>query len=426
MSGRIRPAWALVAAFAAILSAAQARAAPSAPRVDMPSAVARTVSYSTWTVEGAVVRLRFILPHEARRALAAKGARPLDTADLGAAILAGVGASSRGGDCEAIDQGEGVGQVYPLALDPRVDRFEIVFQCADALGLVLHDHVLFAQAPDHIDFAQVTVGGGKPRLEAFTRAHQDVAVRAAPLLADPTTLVVLARAARSVFEDPLRLCALLAVLLTIGRWPGALKVGGAVAAGYALAFAAAAAGLEAPEVRLARALEGLLAFVIAVGAALPPGEGASPARGWRPLSIVVAVLVLAAVLALAVPKGAAAIVAVAGAAVVAAVQAAAARRDYGWRRIQLMLVGGLAALDGLGQTTLLAPLDAGFAVTWPILAETVVGAAGAVCAALAAAQAARWLAGSRLAGPRALAGELAAAALAGAGLFWFASQLYSW
>lgn len=425
MRRRALAAWALVAALGTVLLAAPALAAPAAPRVNMPAPVARTVSYSTWTVEGTTVRLRFTLPREARRALAAKGAHPLGTTDLGAAILAGVGVSSRGGDCEAVDQGEGVGQVYPLALDPGLDRFEIVFRCPDRLGIVLHDHVLFDRAPGHIDFAELTPDGGKPRLEAFTRGRQEMPVGLSAPLSSATTQAVLVRSALGVLEDPLRLCALLAVLLTIGRWPGALKVGAAVLAGYALAFAAVAGGLEAPDIRLDRGLEGLLTVAIAVGAALSPRDGALAARGWKPISMGVAILVVGGALALAVPKGAPAILALVGAAIAAAAQAAAARRGAGGRWIQLLLVAFLAALDGLAQATLLSPLDASFGLAARILAETVLGAAAAIWLALAAVQAVRWLARGRLARLGGLGGELAAAVLAGAGLFWFASQLYS-
>ncbi len=68
MRRRALAAWALVAALGTVLLAAPALAAPAAPRVNMPAPVARTVSYSTWTVEGTTVRLRFTLPREGRRA----------------------------------------------------------------------------------------------------------------------------------------------------------------------------------------------------------------------------------------------------------------------------------------------------------------------------------------------------------------------
>jgi hypothetical protein len=425
MTVRLEPALAPLAALAAMLFAAPALAAPVAPAVDLPAQVARTVSYTSWNVEGDVVRLRFSLPHDARRALQAKGARPLDVTDISNAVLGGVGVSSRGGDCDAIDQGEGVGQVYPLAMNPTLDRFEIVFQCPVAQGIVLHDHVLFDKAREHIDFAQVAIGTGRPRLETFTREHQDVRAQPSPFLADPSTHAVVLRSAQSLFLDPLRLCALIAMVLTIGRWRYTLKVGAAVLIGYCAALAAAAAGFEAPDIRLDRGLEDLITLAIALGAVLSRGQGLMAANGWRRASIGLGILIGAGVLALAVPKGAPAILAVAGAAIVTIVQALATRGGD-WRpRVQLLLVGFLAALDGLSQTTLLSPLNARFGMAAPVLAEMTFGAACAICLTLAAAQAARWITRGRLAAFRTGSGELIAAGVAGAGLFWFASQLYS-
>jgi len=378
MTVRLKPALGLLAALATLLFAAPAPAAPTGPAVDLPAQVARAVSYTSWNVEGDVVRLRFSLPHDARRALRAKGARPLDVTDISNAVLNGVGVSSRGGDCDAIDQGEGVGQVYPLAMNPTLDRFEIVFQCPVAQGIVLHDHVLFDKARSHVDFAQVAIGTGKPRLETFTHAHQDVAAEASPFLADPSTHAVVLQSAQNLVLDPLRLCALIAMVLTVGAWRDTLKVGAAVLIGYAAALAAAAAGLEAPDIRLDRGLEGLITLAIAMGAVLSRGQGLTASKGWRRASIGAAVLIGAGVLALAVPKGAPAILAVAGAAIVTIVQALATRGGD-WRpRIQLLLVGFLAALDGVSQTTLLSPLNASFAMAAPVLLEMTVGAAGAV------------------------------------------------
>ena len=84
--------------------------------------LSRNVSYSTWSVDGATVRLRFALPAAAARDLAAHGQPPLDTPAVAKAVLAAVSVTSAGGDCEAIDQGEGAGQVYTLALTPGLDR----------------------------------------------------------------------------------------------------------------------------------------------------------------------------------------------------------------------------------------------------------------------------------------------------------------
>jgi hypothetical protein len=414
----------LAAGLAALLFASHALAAASGPGVAIPSAVARTVSYSAWTVNGAGVRLLYTLPHDARRILAAKGARPLDITDIGQAVLQGVGVSSRGGDCEAIDQGEGVGQVYPLALDPTVDRFEIIFQCPDSQGVALHDHLLFDKVRDHIDFAQVTAGG-RTRLETFSHDHQDVPARASSALSDPTTSAVTLHGGSGLFQDPLRLCALLAVLLTLGRWPSAPKIGAAAVAGYVIAFAASASGLETPDIRLDRALEGLMTVVVALGVVLAHSEGGFAARSWKAVCIAVAAVLAVGALALAVPHGAAAVLAVAGMAIAVLAQVIAAPNG-GWRTwLQLAFVGFLAALDGLTQATLLSPLKAPLGVAAPVLAEMSVGAAVAICLTLAAVEAARWMLRGRLMPLRVTASELVAACVAGAGLFWFASQLYS-
>ena len=169
-----RPLWPILAALILALAMVPMVARSA---VAYPSAVvSHSVSYSVWTIQGSSVHLRFILPRPVVPQLLGRGASSRDQAAIGAAVLDQVAVTSSGGDCPALDQGEGAGRIYTLALTPGVDRFEVIFECPQASGMVLHDGVLFGRAPGHVNYASVQVGAGRPAFELFTRDHQSVAI----------------------------------------------------------------------------------------------------------------------------------------------------------------------------------------------------------------------------------------------------------
>ena len=94
-----------------------------------------------------------MVPTAVARNLAAKGAPAPTLATVASAVSEAISVTTPAGDCEAVDQGEGVGQIYTLALTPGLDRFEIVFACPQASGMVLKDDLLFDRDPGHIDYA---------------------------------------------------------------------------------------------------------------------------------------------------------------------------------------------------------------------------------------------------------------------------------
>jgi hypothetical protein len=129
------------------------------------------VTYSSWTVTGTTVRLRFMIPAAEARLLIPKGSR-VDAGAVSKLVDNQVAVGSAGGDCPQVSQGEWAGNIYTLALTPGLYRFEVIFECPQADRLTFHDAVLFDRGPGHVNYARIQVNGGKPTLEMFTRDRQ--------------------------------------------------------------------------------------------------------------------------------------------------------------------------------------------------------------------------------------------------------------
>ncbi len=124
------------------------------------------VSYSTWAIDGATVRLRVTVSAAEAQALVGPRKQLMTRAAVADAVSQAMTVTSAAGDCPAIDQGEGVGEIYTLALTPGLDRYEMVFVCTDPKGMVLHDQFLFKATPAHIDYARIQAGAGAPGVAA--------------------------------------------------------------------------------------------------------------------------------------------------------------------------------------------------------------------------------------------------------------------
>lgn len=268
---------------------AMARAAPAG----------HSVSYSVWAVDGSTVRLRFMLPTSEASGLASPGAPPPDVAAVSAAVGAQVSVTSSGGDCTEIDQGEGVGQVYTMALTPGLDRFEIIFACPTADGLVLHDGVLFDRARDQVNYASVQVGAERPALQMFTADHRSVALPAAPRApADASPTLLLMRGLRGVFGQADQLCVVAGLALMGRRWLDLGAVAGGLGLGYVGALAVALSGLASLDPIRGAAVMGLLPAVTGASALRLAATPERTSRRWRAsAAVALGLIVLAAVAA---------------------------------------------------------------------------------------------------------------------------------
>jgi len=419
-----RRTWlALAAVTAMLLSPPGARAAQTLGAGHQGAS--RSVSYSSWTIDGATVRLGFTLPRAAARDLVPPGAPTPDAAVVASAVLASVSVDSAGGACTAIDQGEGAGQIYILALTPGFHRFEVVFACPSADGLVLHDAVLFDRVPGHVDYARVQVDGGQPSFQILTRDHQAIALRAGARPLDLGTLGRFAKqGATQLLEQADRLCLVLGLLLLARCWRDLGLIAAALGLGYLASLAAATGGFIL-DPSLAAAVMGLAVLLLGVNALRLQATGPPAPQGWRVGVVVAAGLIIAAVVVAAAAKSPTAGLAAGGLVVFGAAQVWTAGAAPRFRWIAFAPATLSALLDGMTPAGDLAMLQAPLAQAAPRLLAYDLGAIAAGTALAAVAMGALWLAGRGVGASRRMAAiDLAGAALVGLGLFWFVSRLY--
>lgn len=388
-----------------------------------PAAKAASVSYSVWNVEGPVVRVRVILPMGEAAALAPNLGR-MDTAAVAAAAGPMIGASAAGGDCEAQVQDQWVGKYYLLAIAQRSYRFEVRLLCPSARAIVLHDHVLFDKAPDHIDYASVQVGPGAPTLRLFTRAHQDTALPTAGPAPAESLGPFIDQGLRRLLQGADAAALVLGLLLLARGWGDLLGVAAALAAGYACALLAALSGAVAADLTLAEA--GIAGAVAVVGVcALRLQLAEQPVeRRWLLAGGAAAGLAAAAIVALAAQKGVSAAFVACGLLVFGAALAWLAGLAPNARRLLLAPAALFGLLDGARWVQALAPLRLPGAQVATALFGYGLGALVALGAASVAAMALMWLARRRLAPLRPLGADVAAAGVTGVGLFLFVSRFY--
>jgi len=394
----------------------------------LAAAPARDASYSFWTVDGSTVHLRFMLPTGEAASLAAPGAPPPGIAAVSTAVGEALAVTSGGDDCPAIDQGEGVGQVYTLALTPGMDRFEIVFACPQASGIVLHDRLLFDRVPGHVNYARVQVDGGPARLQLFTRAQQSFALPQTGQKLSDVGLQAFARmAAQALFDHPQRIALIAGLLLLTRRRSDLGLIAGALGLGYLAAIAAAFGGFEVSDPVFALAVGGLLVALLGATAVRLRGAGGGKTdlmAGAGLIAVAAVALVVALIAALALhslPIG----LATAGFALFALAQVQIAGAEARFRWLAFAPASLFALLDGLAPAGELAVLQLPAARIAPFLAAYGLAAVLTATAMASAVMVAVWL-GRRWLKPAGELGiEVGGAVLIGLGLFGFVSGIFS-
>ena len=409
---------ALLALLALALLAPGPALAASAPATGEASA-------SIWTVDGASVRVRLMIPTAAANRLAAQGAPPPTLATVASAVSQAIGVATPAGDCEAVDQGEGVGQIYTLALTPGLDRFEIVFACPQATGLVLKNSLLFDRDPGHIDYAQIRIGAGQPALQAFTRDQRSIALPGAGAVHAIDQLAFGRLAAIRLATSPLALAILFGSVLLSRRWTDLAWLSGSLAAGYLISGAVALSGLVTLDQGLASAQPGLLAAVLGLGALRNDMAGFEAKSRGRLTAWIAGASVVAGLVVAATFKGPQAGLATFG---IAAFGLASVRTSRLAPRLGAMAFAPAAAfafMDGLGPASDLSLLHPPPDQLGPVLAGHDLGGLAAAVIIPAMAMGLIWFAGLRLRTWREIASEIGGAALIGLGLFAFVTRLYS-
>ncbi len=380
-------------------------------------------SYSTWSIEGSTVRVRIEVPVAAARKLDAPNAPTPSLARVASAVSAAVSVTTPAGDCEAVDQGEGVGQIYTLALTPDLDRYEIVFACPQADGLTLKNSLLFDRDPHHVGYAWIKVGAAKPVMQTFTRDKPSIALAPPGGLHDASPAGFALREAIRLATDLVALGFLLGSVALARRWFDLAWLGGALATGYLLSVAVALPGLLAIDQGLAAALEGLLVMSLGLGGLTASAPSAN--QRWRPATIAIVALAILGLVAAASVKSPLAGLATAGVAVFALASIWNGLNTPSLRPLVFAPAALFAFLNGQAQAADLDPPHLPAAQLAPILAGADIGALLAATAISCAAMALIWLAGRKLGALRNFAFETSGATLIGLGLFWFVSRLHS-
>lgn len=399
---------------------AQEAAAPPPGAQHLPG---DSVSYSTWAIDGRVVRLQVALPAaEADKLAGPKGPAP-DAAAVSEAVAAAFAASSDKGPCAVVDQGEGEGEIYRLALTPGIDRFEIIYLCPSATGIAISDKLLFDRVPGHIDFARVQAGKSPPFVAMFTRDRRTLNVPASRTGARWPSF--LRQGARNLLRHADLLLVLAGIALFCARRRDLLFVAGSIATGQAIAAIFAVEGLGLGWPKLAGAATGV--FVAGLGAAVLRARNAGQplSRGWRIAVVGALALATLGAIAIAARTGPVAAWAAGGACLVclAMLWGVRAPGQPHWLTWFPALLLGL--LSGLAIGTDLAVLALPATGTLAPMAAWMLGATIAAVAVAALAVLALWLIGRGGQSRRDLASEIAGAALIGFGLFWFVSRVWT-
>jgi hypothetical protein len=379
-------------------------------------AAGRSVSYSTWVVSGNLITMRLRLPVSEARRLVGVAVPVLTTDRLKEYVLDHVTVSSAGGSCPAIDQGYDLGRVDPLAVGPDLYGFELLFRCADPAQLVLHDTVLFANVPDHLNFARIRIHDQVIE-QLFSSGQQQLALPDTGAPAAAGLSAYLRVGLLHVLDSLDCWCVLLAALLLVRRWS---DVGGmvlALAGGYLLSLALSATGWVLPRLNAVEACLGLLVALLGAMLALRAGRYRMVGvLGWGGLLVLLAILCMFR----HAPWGAPLLLG--GALLFAGVMLVADRTTaMPW----WVFIGLFALLDGVLMSAVLPPaqlpprsfeevmlgFDGG---AWLIESLLVAGMATALLLVRT----------QRLATLRSLLENVSAAALSAVGTFWLASRLW--
>ncbi|HEX4052228.1 MAG TPA: hypothetical protein VHY19_15265 [Steroidobacteraceae bacterium] len=431
-----------IGAHAAAIDWADGIATLANPGADLGSA-----SYSTWSVEGQRITVRFLLPVADAQRLAGTDIEVLVQQRVGEYLLGHLAVRAGSAFCEAIDQGYDIGRVDPLTVAAGLYGFEIFFQCAplgvtassagpaapgeplsaaeptSPAGLVLEDHALFDRLPGQVDFARVQEADGAFRMQLFTATHQQLALptASAPPAAGWQRYAALGFVRMLARWD--RLCFLLgAVLLT--RGVRELRVLGlSLAAGYALSLIATVPGDLVPRGGLLGAAVGLLVALVAGQQIVRELARARPAI----LAAMGTLLALAALSWLAHATWP--VLLLAGAALLVGGVLGARASLANWGQGAALLTALFGFLDGFVLPEAVGPQQVSASALLPMAAGYDFGAllaAVAVMALLMLARRAlsRWVHEPRSRVPWALARDSATALLAGLGVFWMLSRLH--
>jgi len=374
----------------------------------------KSETHSSWQIVGATVHLTFTTPEIELKRLAQQGRAPND-AQLGAYLLAHLGARSHGGDCPRTSGPE------PSSSEPGYRRTEFTFQCPDTKDITLRDNAFFGLVPTHVNFAQIQIGAGDFIEQLFTDKQQTLNVSSSSggELRNASFFEYVRLGMMHIFTGADHMSFLVGLVLISRRLRDLTFVVTGFTLGHSITLALAVTGVIRPHAEFIDALVALTIALIGI-------ENVGVAT-QRPA--VVALAMLAMLVSMAGLKlmgiGVLPSLLLLGAGLFSAnyLMISGRLRDAGRLRLVVTLVFGLVHGFGFASDLLEMKLPTGR------LAELLVGfnlgvELGQLSLVLALTLAVFGLSKLKLTLPRAIVVDLVSAGLVGIGMFWFIGRSF--
>jgi hypothetical protein len=372
-------------------------------------------SLSAWRVDGDTVRLQFTVPELEAKRVSASGKDLPSSAQLGQYLAARVGASAAGQKCTPAEGPRA------LAASAGYYRYDLVFKCPTANNIKIHSAAFYDLVRTHTNFARIEDNDGRFFEQILTQDHQEVPVAGSGEgggLENASLLTYVGMGVMHIFTGIDHMSFMLGLVLISRRVRDLLFVVTGFTLGHSLTLALAVTGVLRPQ---AQYIDALVALTIALIGAENIGDGTH-----RPLPVAVGlggilfIMALGRYFDLGVTLPTLLLVG-GGIFSVSYLMLTGQMRDAGRVRLLVTLVFGLIHGFGFASNLLemhlpanrLAALLVGFNLGVEI---------GQVTVVLGALLVAWLLVRSRLAIPRPLFTDIAAAFLVGEGLCWFVER----
>jgi hypothetical protein len=378
-------------------------------------------SLSAWRIDGDSVRLQFTVPDLEAKRVSASGKDLPSSAQLGEYLVARVGASAGGQKCSLVEGPRG------LAASAGYFRYDFVFKCPSASDVKIHSAAFYDLVKSHTNFARIEDSGGRFFEQILTVDHQEIAVEAKDAeeggLENAGLLTYVKMGIMHIFTGIDHMSFMLGLVLISRRVRDLLFVVTGFTLGHSLTLALAVTGVLRPE---AQYIDALVALTIALIGAENIGDGTH-----RPLPVAIGLGGILFVMALGryfdgpanpVSVTLPTLLLVGGGIFSASyLMLTGQMRDAGRVRLLVTLVFGL--IHGFGFASNLLEMK----LPTNRLAELLVGfnigvEIGQVTVVLGALLVAWLLVRAKLAIPRPLFTDIAAAFLVGEGLCWFVER----
>lgn len=373
-------------------------------------------SHSSWQVQGRTIHMQFTVPDLEAKRLSESGKDLPQPAVLGKYLSERVGARTEGQSGQ--DDCEQVGDARALSASPGYFRYEFTFRCPGEGEMSIYSNAFYDLVPSHTDFAQIQTEDGQFFEQLIVDDNREVSLNPHGEhgnLESAGFLQYVSMGIMHIFTGIDHMSFMLGLVLISRRIRDLLFVVTGFTIGHSLTLALAVTGVLRPD---AQFIDALVAFTIAMIGAENIGDSThSPwfvALGMGGLLFIMA-LAKAFGFGVTLPY----LLLIGGGIFGASyLMMTGHMRDAGRVRLLMTLVFGL--IHGFGFAANLLEMQ----LPKEKLAELLVGfnigvEIGQVTVVLTAVGVAWCLSKVRLAIPRPLFTDLAAAFLVGEGLYWF-------